>query len=884
VLVRLETVTLLFTDLTSSTRRWEADAARMSRALEVHDRLLREEIEVAGGEVFKHTGDGCCARFVDAPGAVRAAIGVQRRLAAGEAGELSARIAIHTGSAEARGGDWFGPALNRCARILALVHGGQIVVSDVSTALAREQMAEMFIDLGVHTLRDLATPERLWQVVADGIPREFPPLASRARKGNLPSPRTRLVGRTTDIDELTKLLDDCRLVTLTGVGGCGKTRLAIAVASQAADEFEDGAWFVDLAPVADGAHVASAIANALDMPRVIDAPGDIAQYLASKASLVIMDNCEHVLDDVAELLDDLLAGAPQLRVVATSREPLGTEDERVWRVASLSSSGEQSEALQLFDDRALAVRHDFRIDDHRGAVGEICRRLDGIPLAIEFAAAQMGVLTPEVVATMLDERFTLLTGGRRRGRQATLAALMDWSYELLTSEEQAGLRRATVFPASFSLSGFAAVIERADTEAIALLRSLVAKSLVDLHDADGEARYRLLETVRLYGEARLVEAGEAPVARDALFTWVRQTLEATDPGYELATATLRERDAINAALSWAEANDRVAELATLASLAGGGWIQYLLVDDCARWSAVIEPFDDELSLPHRVMWRAMRAGVAMMSADGLTGLEWADRALECNPGGETFWHGWARFTRTQVLAFVDPARSRAEITREATRTPQPLISSLFAVWDGMLDLMNGEDERAAHKLGHVIATWDHGRERWAVTLARLAHSTALDFLGEHAQAIAEAVAVVDELPAHPPWFEDLMAYQALADATARAGDTDRAASYLERMLRIAADRYSHISSAIGHAVVTAGVILAERGETGTAIETLEGARATLLAARSEMGWTTALRYVRQLRAQLGPDARPHLDRGRSTTPAALLATAQRVAVSTQGSA
>ncbi len=879
--MRLETVTLLFTDLTSSTRRWEADAARMSRALEVHDRLLRDEIEVAGGEVFKHTGDGCCARFADAPGAVRAAIGVQRRLAAGEAGELSARIAIHTGSAEARGGDWFGPALNRCARILALVHGGQIVVSDVSTALTRDVVADRFIDLGVHGLRDLATPERLWQVIADGIPREFPPLNSQTRKGNLPAPRTRLIGRASDIDELDKLLADCRLITLTGVGGCGKTRLAIALARQVADRFEDGVWFVDLAPVADGAHVAGAFANALEVTNAIDAPSDVAAYLAPKQALVVVDNCEHVVDDTAVLLEDLLDAAPQLRVIATSREPFGASDERIRRVGSLSASGDESEALQLFDDRARAARHDFHIDHHREAVAEICRRLDGIPLAIELAAAQMGALTPERVATMLDERFTLLTGGRRRGRQATLAATMDWSYGLLNADEQAALRRACVLPASFALDAFAAVIERPERDSLPLLRSLVGKSLVDLHDVPGEARYRLLETVRLYGEARLVEAGDASRARDRLFAWVRATLEASEPGNALAETVLREREAINTALSWAEANGRIGDMAAVASLAGPGWLQYLLVDDLSRWSSVIARFDDDLSLDHRVMWRAMRAGIGTTASDGLSALEWADDALECDPAGTTFWHGYAAFTRTEVLAFVDPERCRHEIERACARPQHPVINGLFVVWDGMLDLMTGEDARAADKLAHAIATLDRDRERWSITLSRLARSTVLDFLGQQDQAVAEAAAVLEELPAEPPWFEDLMAYEALADATARAGDTDRATGYLERMLLIAADRYSHIPNAIGHAVVTAGVILAERGELGLALETLEGSRATRLATRSEMGWTTAHRYVRQLRAQLGTAARSHLDRGRSTTPAALLATAQRVAASTQ---
>jgi hypothetical protein len=403
-------VTFLFTDVEGSTRRWEADADGMRAALAVHDKVLRTAIEAYDGFLFSHTGDGFVAAFTSPMSAVNAAIDAQRELG------LPVRMGLATGEAELRDGDYFGTVLNRAARVMAAGHGGQILLAE-STAVLLSGVD--LVDLGALRLRDLPTPVQVFQVQAEGLRTDFPPLrALDVSPGNLRPATTSFIGRESQVAELQAAVKAQRLVTLTGVGGVGKTRLAIEVAARLSDEFPDGVWFFDLAAVADPAAVPDAVAAVLG---IIQQPGksvanSIAAALEGRVRLLVFDNCEHVLDAAADLIEAILAASATVTILATSREGVGVSDEQLWRVPSLDvNSGTESAAVNLFLDRAHSVVSDFSLAQpgEADAVVEICRRLDGIPLAIELAASRIASMTASDVRDRLDQRFRLLVGSRR---------------------------------------------------------------------------------------------------------------------------------------------------------------------------------------------------------------------------------------------------------------------------------------------------------------------------------------------------------------------------------------------------------------------------------------------------------------------------------------
>jgi hypothetical protein len=428
------TVTFLFTDIEASTPRWESDAGVMAGDLAVHDEVLRSVIAGHGGFVFKHTGDGVCAAFGSAPEAVASAVDAQRRL------QLPVRMGIATGAAELRGEDYFGPPLNRVARVMAAGHGGQILVA-ASTAALLEGVD--LADLGEYRMQGLAGLQRVFQVRAEGLRARFPPLRTlEAVRGNLPVELTGFVGRTSEIAELTAIVAGNRLVTLTGVGGVGKTRLSLQVARRLVSEFADGVWLVELAPLGDPAALPDVVAAALGITAqpgltVLDS---VVEAVAGRRVLVVLDNCEHVLDAAADLVAAVLARTSTVSVLATSREGLALSGEHLWPVPSLDvDAAGGGSAVELFVERAQAVRPAFSVDDEtdRTAVIEICGRLDGIPLAIELAAARMVSMNPSEVLERLSDRFRLLAGARRSpGRHQTLRHAVAWSYELLTAPER----------------------------------------------------------------------------------------------------------------------------------------------------------------------------------------------------------------------------------------------------------------------------------------------------------------------------------------------------------------------------------------------------------------------------------------------------------------
>jgi predicted ATPase len=507
-------VTFLFTDVEGSTRRWEADADEMRIALAAHDDVLRRAIEAHGGWVFKHTGDGVCAAFASPKSAVDAAVAAQRAL------ELPVRMGLATGEAELRDGDYFGAVLNRAARVMAAGHGGQILLADSTAGLLS---GVDLLDLGPRRLRDLPTPIGVFQVRAPGLHTDFPPLrALDVSPGNLRPQTTTLIGREAEVTELEAAVRKHRLVTLTGVGGVGKTRLATEVSGRLVNEFPDGVWLFELAAVIDPGAVSDAVAAVLG---IIQQPGksvseSVAAALEGRVRLLVFDNCEHVLNAAGDLIEAILAQSATVRVVATSREGLAIADERLWPVPSLDvGAGIDSAAVSLFVERAQAVSPRFSVTSpaEAAAVVEICRRLDGIPLAIELAASRMASMTAREVRDRLDQRFRLLVGSRRGlERHQTLRHAVAWSYDHLDNAETELLDRCSVFAGGFDLESACAVMGSEDDFAILdLLDALVRKSLVVADGSAGRTRFSMLETIRQFAEEHLVARGEASQIRAA---------------------------------------------------------------------------------------------------------------------------------------------------------------------------------------------------------------------------------------------------------------------------------------------------------------------------------------------------------------------------------
>jgi predicted ATPase len=526
------TVTFLFTDLEGSTRLWEDLPEPMSAALARHDEILRDAVETHDGVVLSRMGDGIAAVFTSAPHAVATAVGVQQRLAAeawGDSGPLRARLAIHTDEGKMRApGEYMNQPLNRCARLMAVAHGGQVLISDTTAALTRGKLPEgtELLDLGEHRLRDLAEPMRVFQLVHPDLRREFPPIRSLdALPGNLPPQLTSFVGRYEEQEAIAKAVDVWRLLTLTGTGGVGKTRLAVQVAAEVLDRFADGAWFCELAAADDGTAMAQVISATLGCQQRagLSLAESVVEYLNGRELLLILDNCEHLLDDASAFADAVVKSCPRVTVLVTSREALEVAGERVVRVRSLPAPAEstlggellESAAVQLFADRADEAGADRTWDDRQwAAVAEICRRVDGIPLAIELAAARTTAMSPADVAAHLDERFRLLTG-KRRGRverHQTLRATVDWSYQLLEEDERVVFDRLGVFAGTFDTAAAIAVAGNHNLdgwEVTDALSSLVAKSMLNSDTGpDGTTRYGMLETLRQFARERLDETAD----------------------------------------------------------------------------------------------------------------------------------------------------------------------------------------------------------------------------------------------------------------------------------------------------------------------------------------------------------------------------------------
>jgi predicted ATPase len=501
-------VTFLFTDIEGSTRRWDSDPDGMREALAAHDDLMRRTVGTHQGWMFKHTGDGVCAVFASPRSAVDAAVAAQRAL------ELPVRMGIATGEAELRGEDYFGSVLNRAARVMAAGHGGQILVDGATAALLSDVD---LVDLGPRRLRDITKPVEISQVRAPGLPSDFPPLRSfDAAPGNLRTPGNSFVGREVELAEVERLLKAHRLVTLTGVGGVGKTRLALEVAARTAHQYFEGVWLIELAPVGDPAAVPDAVAAVFGFTQQ---PGktmaeSVAAALEGRSRLLVFDNCEHLLDAVADMIEAILNASATITVLATSREGLRLTDEQLWPVASLDVD---TSAATLFVERAAAVVPDVSLTDDADAVADLCRRLDGIPLAIELAASRLVSMTVAELRDRLSDRFRLLVGARRGlERHQTLRHAVQWSYDLLDDNEKSLLRRCAAFAGGFDLAAASEVSGFDDQlSTLDLLDALVRKSLLSIHRSSGHTRFSMLETIRQFVEEQLVTSGEADAVRAA---------------------------------------------------------------------------------------------------------------------------------------------------------------------------------------------------------------------------------------------------------------------------------------------------------------------------------------------------------------------------------
>jgi len=533
-------LTFLFTDLENSTSLWEQFPEAMRQALARHDALMQKTIESHHGRIVKTTGDGVLAVFDSAADGIAAGLAGQRAIAAESwpeaTGPLKVRMGLHTGESQERDGDYFGPTLNRAARVMGLAYGGQILLSETTQKLLQGQLPPQMSlsDLGEHRLKGIASPVQIFQLGHPDLVAEFPPLKSLSTfKHNLPIQISSFVGREKELANIKRLLAQSRLLTLLGPGGTGKTRLMLQAAEEVIDDYANGVWLVELAPLTDPDFIIERVATVLN---VQEQPGyplldTLTATLRRKELLLLLDNVEHLVRESAELAEHLLRNCPSIKILVTGRESLFIEGETTLQIPSLSLPGikgdvaleeiRASEAVQLFLARAQAVRPEFDITTQNAPnIAEVVRRLDGIPLALELAAARLRMMSVEQIADRLNDRFRLLTGGRRTAlpRQQTLQALIDWSWDLLEEAERILLRRLSVFSGGWTLEAAQAVAsddQLDEFDVFDKLEQLINKSLVNVEQLpNGEVRYNMLESIHQYARDRLFEAGEGEAIRN----------------------------------------------------------------------------------------------------------------------------------------------------------------------------------------------------------------------------------------------------------------------------------------------------------------------------------------------------------------------------------
>lgn len=779
------TTTFLMTDIEGSTRRWEENPDAMRAALARHDIALKGAIEGNGGWLFKHTGDGVLAAFHTPRAAIAAAVAAQRAL------ELPVRMGICTGEAELRGEDYFGPALNRAARTMVAGHGGQVLVT-ASTAAMIE--SDALVDLGEYRLRDLSQPQRLYQVRADGLKQDFPPLKTLDLvPGNLPGQATSFLGRDKHLAIVLELLAAGRLVTLAGVGGVGKTRLALQAAAEASPGYPDGAWLVELASLRDATSVGDAVANALGTAQQ---PGktieqSVLAWFGHRQLLLVLDNCEHLIEAVANLVHEIVTRCPNVKILATSREALMVDGERTWPVPSLGvREGEASAAVALFVERARAVVPDFALGADGPAVGDICRRLDGIPLAIELAAARTRTMSPAQIAGRLEERFRLLTGGSRRAleRHQSLRQTVQWSFDLLTPAERATLSRASAFAGEFTLEAAERVCAGSgveDFEVVDLLDSLVRKSLMVAVRAEGAVRYILLETIRQFGEEQLAGIGESEAvrARHAAFY-----ADDSDAQFQIWRSP-REREAfewldhalpnLRAAFRWAVDGKQVDIAARIASNVGDMG-RFRLREEAANWASEIVDAARASAHPRLMVlltWAASSSWAFQRFEDTK---RYGEEALSLIDDERFYQFVWAHIDLAFVAAFEGDVEKAIELCRTGSLTAPDAQDRLCLAVCLMFEAM-AHPERAMARADGVVASAEATGVPVSIGLAHYSKGKAF---AAHDPALAlacfdRALAIGER--AGNPWLQSLVMPD-LAALQARTGDPVRALGSFQAML------------------------------------------------------------------------------------------------------
>ncbi|MEO7803040.1 MAG: LuxR C-terminal-related transcriptional regulator [Actinomycetota bacterium] len=778
------TVTFLLADLEGSTRLWEQHGEAMKRVIARMYEIVDQNVALADGvrPVEQGEGDSVVAAFTRASDALACATAIQLALQEEdwpEALEIKLRIGIHTGEAQLRDeGNYFGQAIIRCARLRATGHGGQILLSQVTSDLVIDSLPSgiSLQNLGLKRLRDLSRPERVFQACHAKLLSEFPPIKSLDElSNNLPVQLDSFVGREAEIADITQLLESTRLFTITGSGGCGKTRLALQVAAETIDAYPDGVWWVDLAPLADPTLVHNAVAATLSVREVPmqELSDTIENHLREKRALLVLDNCEHLISSCHALAETMLKSCPGVDLLATSREPLGLAGETTWRVPSLSLPSEtqaanievltQCEAVRLFIDRAVKARPNFEVTNENAPfVAEICHRLDGIPLAIELAAARTRVLTTEQIAEGLVDRFLLLTGGARTAlpRQRTLEASVEWSHNLLDNDERTLLRRLSVFAGGFTLSAAETVCQAEGIEKfriLDLLTQLVDRSLVQMEEVTGAARYRLLETIRHFARQQLTDSNESASVRSNHLQFYLSLVERAEP--ELEGAGLREwvkrldseNDNLRTAAEWGLASKQVDAVLRMCSSQFLFWLVRGHLSEGVRLATAALASADGQPLS-RAKALVSASGAAIWLLDTHAARSFGDEALALGRSLDDqrivaralCWLGWERIVSDPIAAtpIFEEAISLSDMTGDQWYLAQSHIGS------GFIKMLGGQFAEARTQLesANTIArrTGDYLNTRESLTW--LGYTAA--FLGRFDEAITftgEALSLMEEM-------------------------------------------------------------------------------------------------------------------------------------------
>jgi predicted ATPase/class 3 adenylate cyclase/DNA-binding NarL/FixJ family response regulator len=893
------TVTLLLADVEGSTRLWQTQPEQMTAAVARLDRTLADVVAAHGGvrPVEQGEGDSFVVAFGRAGDAVACALALQRAPLA----PIRLRIGVHTGDVQLRDeGNYIGPTINRTARLRDLAHGGQTVLSATTSGLVIDQLPSdaWLTDLGLNPLRDLPRPERVAQLCHPDLRNEFPPLRTpkTVAAPNVPTQLTSFVGRDHEMSEVLRILAANRLVTLTGAGGVGKTRLAIQAAAQIASELRDGVRYVDFAPISDPDIVPITVARALGLP---DQPGrstmdTLTRFIGERQMLIVLDNCEHLLDASAVLINALLSACPGLTLLATSREPIAVSGEVTWRVPSLSLT---DEAIELFADRARRARPDFSVtDDNTPAVTEICRRLDGMPLAIELAAARVRALSLAEIIDSLHDRFRLLTGGARTAvrRQQTLRASVDWSHMLLTAPERILFRRLAVFIGGFDLDAARAVGGSGDIERYQVLDQLallVDKSLVVAEDSPRGTRYRLLETVRQYALEKLAESGEADTIRahhcDHYTAIAAQLDTPAQAGHERRLEQVEtEIDNLRAALTWSRENSDIEAALALASSLQPLWLTRGRIREGCAWFDNVLTDDDSHNLDVAAAARARAlADKALLDAwlGSTDSMDKAEQALalarnlddppllarvltacgfiagynaevaqpylaEAIGIARAIGDQWrlSQLLQRQPYAAIiagDPITAR--VAAEEGRDFAEAIGDRFGsrqcrLWLGWAQLWQGDLLAAAAEFAEVVAEADTAQDAISSVIGLAGRGWSLAYQGDAAAARAAADAAIEAGAELGQLYEGI-GYGALATATLAAGDVaaaqESSLAALQHMRSAQPETAVFYAATVAEAATACGDLAAARrlGDEAVSGTTATPFQATLaLAARARV--------------------------------------------------